>query len=129
VGFAQDTALAPDSVDIDPSGTSQLQLAAQFANEDINVIVPQFCQRHFNGTGNRGKMTGFLQGHAQNFSDNGIIFDNQNMHVQDFLTNRCTSRFLCQKQKNQKHRPMVLAVPSVFDNGKFTFPNPQITYA
>ena len=102
MGFAQDTALAPDSVDIDPSGTSHLQLAARFANEEINVIVSQFCQRHLNGMGNLEKMTGFLQGHAQNVGDNGIIFDNQNMHVQAFLTNCCTSRFLYQKQKKPK---------------------------
>ena len=35
-GLAQAVALSPDSVNIDPGGASQLQLAAQFAHEYIN---------------------------------------------------------------------------------------------
>ena len=35
-GLAQAVALAPGSVNIEPGGASQLQLAAQFAHEDIN---------------------------------------------------------------------------------------------
>lgn len=35
-GLALAKALSPDNVNIDPGGASQLQLAAQFAHEDIN---------------------------------------------------------------------------------------------
>ena len=41
-------------------------------------------QRNLNVVGNVGKMIDILWFHAQNVSDNGIIFDNQNMHVQTF---------------------------------------------
>jgi hypothetical protein len=52
----------------------------------VNIIVTQFCQRHLNGVGNGGKMASFFKGHAQNISDNGVILNNQNVHIQTFLT-------------------------------------------
>ena len=51
----------------------------------VNVIVTQICQRHHNSVGNGGKMASFFKSHAQNISDNGVILNNQNMHIKTFL--------------------------------------------
>jgi predicted thioredoxin/glutaredoxin len=52
------------------------------------------------------------------------------MHIYTFLTKQLRVKISLPKtNKTKKNRTMVLAVPSVFDNGKLTFPIPQITYA